>query len=257
MTRRAGARRLLVAALAAIGLAVVAPPTGAATTTTDAADTTTTTGTAGTDAAVPALTGNAPMNVDLVPPGEVGVVAASAPVRNRVAFVVENGSDTTVRLKKVTAVAESASGTQATRASTKAVAPARLAPGERAIGRVRFRRDTIDLAPTLTWQVRTTRAPSSPDPTRLAVEDLVLSPPKGAVVAQTLDMTLTNPQTTSLSRPFRVEVMCLNEAGRPAVLATARVTRKKLAAGASTDVTAKLRELCPSFVVGARGTRSR
>jgi hypothetical protein len=242
VTPHAGARRTVVALFALVGVAVVASPAGAVAT---------------DPAAVPALTGNAPVAVDPVPPGEVAVVAASAPVRDQVAFVVENGSDATVRVVKVTAVAERSTGTQATRASTTAVAPARLAPGERAIGRVTFRRGTIDLAPTLTWEVRTARAAASPDPTRLAVGDLVLSPPKGAVVAQTLDLTLTNPQTRALSRPFVVEVLCLNEAGRPAVLARAGVGRTKLGAGKSTPVTAELRELCPSFVVGARATLAR
>ena len=176
MTRRGVAYVAVALLLAVVGLLAPAAVAGAV-----------------DDGVTPALTGNAPVSVDPVPPGEVAVVAASAPVRNRVAFVVENGTDAPVRVVRVTAVAERASGTQATRASTVDVVPVRLAPGERAIGQVRFPRDTIDLAPVLTWEVRSTRAPSDPDPTRLAVDDLELSPPLGAVVAQTLDLSVDEP----------------------------------------------------------------
>lgn len=244
MTRDRGRRRArfasLVVALVVALVVVLGAPAGAA-----------------TDVALPALTGNAPLAVDPVPAGEVAVVAWSAPVRNRVAFVVENGSDSSVRVARVTAVAERVTGTQATRASTTAVVPGRLAPGERAIGQVAFRPGTIDLAPTLTWQVRSARAASAPDPTRLAVDDLVLSPPRDDTVAQTLDLTLGNPRSRAVRGPFRVQVLCLNEAGRPAVLAAATVKGRSLGAGATRPVTVSLRELCPSHVVGAgaRGPR--
>ena len=240
MTRRGVAYVAVALLLAVVGLLAPAAVAGAV-----------------DDGVTPALTGNAPVSVDPVPPGEVAVVAASAPVRNRVAFVVENGTDAPVRVVRVTAVAERASGTQATRASTVDVVPVRLAPGERAIGQVRFPRDTIDLAPVLTWEVRSTRAPSDPDPTRLAVDDLELSPPLGAVVAQTLDLSVTNPHSRKVAGPLVVQVLCVNEAGRPAVLARTKVARGALRAGASVPVTVELRELCPSYVVGARASLAR
>ena len=243
MTRHAGARRAAVAALALVAITLVAPTSGA--------------GTEPAATALPALTGNAPLGVDPVPAGEVAVVAESAPVRDRIAFVVQNGTDASVRVSRVTAVAERSGGTQATRASTTDVVPGRLAPGEQAIGEVRFRRGTIDVAPVVTWEVREARAPSSPDPTRLTVGDLVLSPPKGALVAQTLDLTLTNLHDRAVAGPLVVRVLCVNEAGRPAVSARAALDRKTLKAGRSVPVTVKLRELCPSYVVGGRASLAR
>jgi hypothetical protein len=209
-------------------------------------------GTAG-EASPPALTGNATPAVDPVPHGEVAVVAASAPVDDTVAFVLENGTEGPVRVAKVTAVAAREDGTRAVRASTKKVVPLRLAPGERAIGRVSFRKASIGPAPVLTWHVTAGRAPAGPDPTRLAVSNPVLSPPMGAKVAQTLDLDVENPHDDAVRGPLVVNVLCLNEASRPAVLAGASARRAKLAAGATAHVTVKLRELCPSFVVGARG----
>ena len=199
----------------------------------------------------PDLTANAPLTTDPVPTGEVAVVAASAPVRDRIAFVVQNGSDGVVRLARVTAFATRSGGTQVSRASTRTVVPVRLAPGERAIGKVRFRANTIGPAPALTWEVRSTRAPSAPDPTRLAVRDAVLSAPQGGAVAQTLRFTAENPQARRLRGPVVTKVLCLNESGRPAVLASATTKRARLAPGATMPVTVELRELCPSWAVGA------
>jgi hypothetical protein len=238
VSSRRSARRFAAPACAAIALVVATSAVAGAVT--------------DTSVPTPDLTGNAAVTVGPVPSGEVAVVAESAPVRNRVAFVVENGSDASVRIAKVTGFAERSSRTQATRASTTDVVPLRLAPGERAIGQVAFPRGTIDVAPSLTWNVRSTRAPSTPDPTRLAISDLVLSGPQGGAVAQTLAFTATNPQTRALRGPVVTKVLCVNEAGVPAVLAAATTSRATLRPGADRAVTVKLRELCPSYVVAAR-----
>jgi len=213
--------------------------------------------TAPASASPPDLTANAPVTTDPVPAGEVAVVAASAPVNDRIAFVVQNGTDGTVRVARVTAFGTRAGGTQVSRATTRSVVPVRLAPGERAIGRVRFRANSIGPAPELTWEVRSTQAPAVADPTRLAVLDPVLSPPQGGAVAQTLDLTVENPQARARRGPVVTKVLCLNEAGRPAVLVSKTTKRARVAAGATVPVTVKLRELCPSWAVGAATGTSR
>jgi hypothetical protein len=199
----------------------------------------------------PALAGNVEPALDVVPSGDVTVVAASAPVRDGVAFVVQNGTDRTVRVTRVTAVAQQPDGAQAARASTRDIVPARLAPGEVAIGDVEFRAGTIAPDPVLTWAVGWGRVPSAPDPLRLAVGELELSPPRGGSVAQTLDLEVTNPSSARLAGPLAVRVLCLNEARRPVLVASANVHRGKLRPAASAHVTVELRELCPSYLVGA------
>ena len=101
-----------------------------------------------------ALDGNATPTVD-TSPGAVAVVASSAPVKGHVAFVVANGTEKSVRIVRVTALASQSGGAQALQASTTAVAPIVLAPGEQAIGQVAFRAKTLAADATFTWKVRT------------------------------------------------------------------------------------------------------
>lgn len=201
-------------------------------------------------AETPTLEGNASPTLD-DPGGAVAVVAASAPVDGRVAFVVQNGTNRSVRVSKVASVATSPGGGSVVGASTSRVVPARLAPGETAIGQLRFRGDTNLIGATLQWKVSARRTAASADPFRLEVADLVASPPLTGAVAQTLDFTLTNPHEQARLGPFRVQVVCLNEAGRPAVGAAREIARRRLAAGASFDASVSLSTLCPSYVVAA------
>ena len=171
--------------------------------------------------------------------------------------MVQNGTEQSARVVKVTAVAAQPDGTQAAKSSTTDVVPSRLAPGETAIGEIRFRAGSIAADPQLTWKVRATRAPSSDDPVRLEAGAFVLSPPMAGPVAQTLDLDVTNPHEHALAGPIEVKVLCLGEAGFPALAASTEKARKTLRAGASAHVTVKLRELCPSYVVAARANLDR
>ncbi len=203
-----------------------------------------------------ALDGNATPTVD-ASNGAVAVVASSAPVRGKVAFVVANGSAKTARVVRVTALASQSGGAQASRASTTAVAPAVLAPGEQAIGQVAFRATTLAPDATFTWMVRTRAATSTGDPSRLAISNLALSPPKTGAVAQALTFDATNSTAKTINGPLTVQVVCLNEAGRPAVATSNTVDRAKVRAGSAVPLTMKFTELCPSYVVAARGTPDR
>jgi hypothetical protein len=203
-----------------------------------------------------ALDGNATPTVD-ASPGAVAVVASSAPVKGKIAFVVANGSEQSVRIVRVTALASQTGGAQVLQASTTAVAPLVLAPGEQAIGQVTFRARTLAADASITWRVSARPVTSTTDPSRLAVGNLVLSPPKSGAVAQTLTLDATNSSAKTIKGPLTAQVVCLNEAGRPAVAASTAVERANVRAGATVPLTVKFTELCPSYVVAARGTPDR
>lgn len=183
------------------------------------------------------------------PAGAVAVVAAAAPFEGRVAFVVENGTNHSVKIRSVASGATSASGGAAVRVSTTDVVPARLAPGETAIGQVRWRAGTLATDATVTWQVEATRTAATADPSRLVAGNFVLSAPRVGRVAQTLTFDVTNPHDAPRFGPLEARVLCLNEARRPVLLAPLDVRHRRLRSGASTPVTVPMGELCPSYVV--------
>ncbi|MET0920533.1 MAG: hypothetical protein ABWY77_04985 [Acidimicrobiia bacterium] len=212
----------------------------------------------GIGGAASALDGNATPTVDAAP-ASVAVVAASAPVNGKVAFVVTNGTERVVRITRVTALASQTDGGQVLKASTTAVAPAVLAPGEQAIGQAAFRARSLAADATFAWKVATKRVASgttSSDPSRLTLGNFVLSPAAVGSVAQTLAFDATNSSTKTIAGPLTVNVVCLNEAGKPAVATTTKVDRAKVRAGATVPITVKFRELCPNYVVAARGASS-
>ncbi|HEX3454769.1 MAG TPA: hypothetical protein VHS03_09095, partial [Gaiellaceae bacterium] len=54
-----------------------------------------------------------------------------------------------------------------------------------------------------------------------------------------------------------LRVVCLDEAGTPAVAASGSVKKAKLAPGATTPASVDLALLCPVYVVGAEGRPAR
>jgi len=181
--------------------------------------------------------------------GKVAVVASSAPLDGRVAFIVENGTDHPVRIRSVASGATSVGGATALRASTADVVPHRLAPGETAIGQVRWRAGTLEADATITWNVKARRTAAPSDPGRLDADEFVLSPPLAGRVAQTLAFDVTNPHGGPRFGPLATRVLCLNEASRPVLLVARDVQHRRLRSGASTPVTVDMVELCPSYLV--------
>jgi hypothetical protein len=50
-----------------------------------------------------------------------------------------------------------------------------------------------------------------------------------------------------------VRVTCFGESARPSLSVDTRSTKPKLAPGASATITVKLHELCPTYLVAAKG----
>ncbi|MET0628012.1 MAG: hypothetical protein ABW033_06100 [Acidimicrobiia bacterium] len=196
----------------------------------------------------PSLQGNAVPTLD-DSGGKVAVVASSAPVDGRVAFIVENGTGHPVRIRSVASGATSVGGARALRASTTDVVPHRLAPGETAIGQVRWRSGTLEADATITWNVEARRTAARTDPGRLDASGFVLSPPLAGRVAQTLTFDVANPHDAPRFGPLQTRVLCLNEASRPVLLVARSEQQGRLRAGASTPVTVDMLELCPSYLV--------
>jgi hypothetical protein len=203
--------------------------------------------------AAAAPSGNVTPTLDPVPAGEVGVVAASAPVDGRIAVVVQNGTTRAVRNVRVTALATRADGGRATRAVTRDVMPSTLGPGEIALGVVEFRRRDVRAGSVMTFEATSGRAPSTDDPAVLDVGSFELSAPLEGKVAQTLDLTVSNPGSRTVNGPIALRVMCFNEAGRPALAVDGAVKTAKLRAGGNARATVRMRELCPSYLVAAQG----
>jgi hypothetical protein len=207
-------------------------------------------------AATSSLQGNATPVLD-DPAGQVAVVSASAAVDRRVAFVVQNGTDHWVRVVTVTGAAANPSGSSAARATTGDAVPARLAPGDTAIGRLRFRPGTLEPGASFTWRVDARRTDVDEDPVRLVASDFELSSAMTGKVAQTLELTVTNPHDTARFGPLPLQVLCVNEAGRPALGYALEVGRRRLDAQKSVQVTVAMRYLCPSYLVGVASRASR
>jgi hypothetical protein len=196
--------------------------------------------------------GNVKPTLDAVPPGKVAVVASSAPVDGRIAVIVQNGTTGRVRNVRVTALATRPDGGSVVKASTRSLLPSTLKPDAIALGALEFRASDVPADVTLSYKVSSVRAPSAKDPTALDVGSLVLSPPLVGDVAQTLDVTVTNPSSRALRGPLDVRVTCFGESARPAVAVDARSKKSKLGPGASAHITVKLHELCPTYLVAAK-----
>ena len=205
-------------------------------------------------AGTPAPTGNVEPALDPAN-GAVEVVATGAPVDGRIPVLVQNGTAAPVRNVRVSAVATTADGTRSTKVSTRSLLPSTLAPGAIALAALEFDADDVDPDSTLTYMVSSGRAGSAAagDGTALEIGSLALSAPLTGDVAQTLRLTVTNPTSRTIRGPIRVRVMCFGEARRPAVAVDSRIKRPKLAADADVSATVELRELCPSYLVAAKG----
>jgi hypothetical protein len=232
--------RRVVAALATVALTLVIAPAVAA-----AADATST--------PAPAPQGNVQPSLDPVT-GKVAVAASGAPVDDRIAVIVENGTTRPARVELVTATATSGGGATVTRARTVTTFPKVLAPGAYALAVLRFRTNGAPADATVKFRVTSTPARSSADPRALAVSDLVLSPPLTGAVAQTLGATVTNPSSTRTARLPRVAVMCLNEARKPVTLTTDRLDVAKLVPAKTAPASVPLATLCPTYLVAATST---
>ena len=207
---------------------------------------------AATAAGPPVPTGNVEPALDAAN-GKVAVVAAGAPVDGKIAVIVQNGKTEPVRSVKVTAVATSADGSRSTKVSTRSLIPSTLEPGAIALTALGFDAADVDPDSAITYRVSSGRAGSGGDRAALAIGSLALSAPLAGDVAQTLDLSMTNPTSRTIRGPISVRVMCFGEARRPTGAVDGRIARTKLAAGATVSATVKLRELCPSYLVAAKG----
>ncbi len=208
---------------------------------------------AGAVAPPPPPRGNVQPALDALPAGKVGVVAASAAVDGKVAVIVQNGTSAPVRNVRVTAFATRPDGGRATKVSTQSLLPATLVPDAIALGALEFRPRDIPADSTLSYKVASRRARSSSDPTALDVGSLVLSPALAGDVVQTLDVTVTNPSSRTIKGPLLFRVTCFGESARPSLAVDTRIKKSKLAPGASASATVKMHELCPSYLVAAKG----
>ena len=186
----------------------------------------------------------------------VAVVAWSPPVDGRVAIVVGNSTSAPVRVMQVVATATDAGGARSVRATTRRVVPQVLPPGAQGLGSVTFRKGSTRTSDTLAFTVRTARVRAR-DSVPLATGGFVLSPPGTGTPAQTLDLVVTNDTTAPVDGRIPVEVVCLGEAGVPAVAAAGAVARAKLPPGAATHASVGFDLLCPVYVVGAEGRPAR
>jgi hypothetical protein len=186
--------------------------------------------------------------------GKVAVAASGAPVEDRVAVVVENGTSRPARIDRITATATGAGGATVTQARTVTTYPRVLAPGAYALAVLQFRKGGAPADATLGFRVTSSPARSSMDPRALAVSGFVLSPPLTGPVAQTLGATVSNPSTKRSAGAPRVAVMCFNEARKPVTLTTARIDVKKLAPAKAAPASVPLATLCPTYLVAASST---
>ena len=203
------------------------------------------------------LAGNGTVTVQATADGRLMVTAWSAPVTGRVAVVVSNGTNRTVRVQRVDATATNADGSGTSRASSGSVVPSVLRPGQWGIGAVRFRQSTVGADDGLAFKVRARRARSG-DPVPLAAGSFTLSPPHEGPVAQTLAFVVSNGSRRLVVQPYRTSAVCLDEAGRLTTESGAVVRRPRtLAADATAPASIGFPTLCPVYVVGAEATRGR
>lgn len=198
------------------------------------------------------LAGDATPTLSAGTPGDVSVVAQSAPNNGRVAVIVRNDTDGPVTNLRIDATATRADGGSVTSSHTAALVPATLAPGAFGLAVLDFREQGVQVDSVVSFVVRHTRATSGIDPLLLEVGGLTRSPPRSGKVAQTLTFTVANPSERARRGPVTATVMCFNEAGKPVNLTRARVRRAGLRAGAGASVHVDLPELCPTALVGAR-----
>jgi hypothetical protein len=200
--------------------------------------------------------GNVVPTLDAVPSGTVGVAAASAPVEGRVAVLVQNAETRPVRFVRVTGTAMLPDGRSA-HATTADIVPSKLVPGAIGVGLLRFRPRHVRGNPTLAFRVKASRSRSDNARDALDVRDITLTAPLRGTIAQRLNLTVFNPGKHAVRGPARVRLVCFGESGRP----TGGIDRVKavhrLAAGAAVDVRINLRDLCPSYLLVARGARRR
>jgi hypothetical protein len=185
-------------------------------------------------------------------PSGVAVVAHGAPVKGDVAIIVRNGTDRPVDDVVVSATASRPDRGPVVRAKTKSVVPNTLAPGELAIGKLDFRVRDLPSDTSFAFKVESSRAKSVTDRGSLEVRDPSLSRPMEGPVAQELGLTLANPAKRAFDGTILITVMCFGEARNPALVASATLKSAHLAAGATMPASVKFRELCPSYLVGAR-----
>jgi hypothetical protein len=202
-----------------------------------------------------ALGGNATVRTVPAPADSVAVVASSAPTNSSVAFVIANGTDRTVRIRRVAATATSVSAASVVIARTTSVVPIQLAPGAQALGSVHFRTGTLDVDASIAWRVTATGA-TARDAVALPTSNDVLSAPRAGRVVQLLTLDVTNPGTRAVEAPT-VNVLCVDEAGQPVLLASRSLPKKRISASKAASVSVAFSELCPSYVVAAQAVSAR
>ena len=204
-------------------------------------------------AVTPALLGNVEPALPATLPTNVAVVAHSAPVGADVAIVVRNGTTHPVDNIKVAAIAKAPGGGSVVRATATALAPDTLATGALAIGKLDFGKADLPSDTTFSFKVTSTRAKSGTHQNMLEVREALLSRPMEGPVAQELAVTVANLGVKTFSGRIQVTVMCFGEARNPAFVTTTRVKKVRVASGATTPATVNLPELCPTYLIGARG----
>ena len=206
--------------------------------------------------AAPTLYGNVEPALPTPLPDAVAVVAYGAPVDNRVAILVRNGTVQSVDDIRISATATRPDGGLSVRAKAKSVVPPRLAPGDLGIAKLRFGKSKLPDLPSDTsikFKVKSDRARSKAAVGALDVQGATLSRPAEGPVVQSLDVTLTNPGKKKVKGPIRVVVMCFGAARNPVLVAKTTVKKARVPGGGTLPVTVGFRELCPSYLVGAYG----
>jgi len=129
-----------------------------------------------------------------------------------------------------------------------------LAPGELALASVKFRAGEVAPGAAIAAKIRSTPVGAARAARALTVGDLALSPPQTGSVAQTMTATVSNPTSSWPARSPKVAVMCFGEATNPVAVATAPLTKARLAPGTEASVSVPLPTLCPTYLVAARAT---
>jgi hypothetical protein len=186
--------------------------------------------------------------------GRVSAAATSAPVDDRVAVLIRNGSTKTARVDLVTVTATSRDGGTVVKARSLEAFPQVLAPGELALASVKFRAGEVAPGAAIAAKIRSTPVGAARAARALTVGDLALSPPQTGSVAQTMTTTVSNPTSSWPARSPKVAVMCFGEATNPVAVATAPLTKARLAPGTEASVSVPLPTLCPTYLVAARAT---
>src|SRR4029077_8508303 len=180
--------------------------------------------------------------------------ATSAPVDDRVAVLIRNGSTKTARVDLVTVTATSRDGGTVVKARSLEAFPQVLAPGELALASVKFRAGEVAPGAAIAAKIRSTPVGAARAARALTVGNLALSPPQTGSVAQTMTATVSNPTSSWPARSPKVAVMCFGEATNPVAVATAPLTKARLAPGKQTSVSVPVPTLCPTYLVAARAT---